>query len=83
VCRRSVVRTPGKCETQTTQSVSGGSSPSGEPDTYLARCDVTGIKTQTFQLQGAGAVVCGHLCLHVLSELTDGKKFETNILALV
>jgi len=33
VRRRSVVRTPGKCEIQTTHSVSGGSSPSGEPDT--------------------------------------------------
>jgi len=28
-----VARTPGKCERQTTHSVSGGSSPSGEPDT--------------------------------------------------
>jgi len=35
VRRRSVVRTPGKCEIQTTHSVSGGSSPSGEPDMLL------------------------------------------------
>jgi len=31
VCRRSVVRTPGKVR-HTDDSVSGGSSPSGEPD---------------------------------------------------
>ena len=51
-----------------------GLDPPKEVVSYLARAGVTGIKTQTFRLQGADDVVCGHLCLHVLRELTDGKK---------
>jgi len=50
---------------------------------YLVRGGVTEIKTQTFQLQGADDVVCGHLCLHVLRELAKSKKFEDIILDLV
>ena len=57
--------------------------PPEEVVSYLARGGVTDIKTQTFQLQGADDVVCGHLCLHVLRELADGKKFEYIILTLV
>ena len=60
-----------------------GLDPQKKVVSYLARGGVTGIKTQTFQLRGADDVVCGHLCLHVLRELTDGKKFEYIILALV
>jgi hypothetical protein len=41
------------------------------------------IRTQTFQLQGVDDVICGHLCLYVLRELTAGRKFEDIILSLV
>lgn len=35
---------------------------------------------QTFQLQDANDVICGHLCLYVLNELTKGNSFKNIIL---
>jgi len=60
-----------------------GLDPPKEVVSYLVRGGVTEIKTQTFRLQGADDVVCGHLCLHVLRELAKSKKFEDIILDLV
>jgi len=40
-------------------------------------------KYQTFQLQDAADSICGHLCLHVLSELCDGNTFKNIILQLI
>lgn len=42
-----------------------------------------GILTQTFQLQDYGDVICGHLCLHVLYELSKNKMFKDIILNLI
>jgi hypothetical protein len=41
------------------------------------------ILTQTFQLQDYGDVICGHLCLHVLYELSKNKMFKDIILNLI
>ena len=38
---------------------------------------------QTFQLQDAEDSICGHLCLHVLNELCNGKIFKNIILQLI
>jgi glycerophosphoryl diester phosphodiesterase len=40
-------------------------------------------KYQTFQLQDATDSICGHLCLHVLSELCNGNTFKNIILQLI
>ena len=37
------------------------------------------INYNTDQVQPRGEVFCGHLCLHVLKELNEGKEFQ-NIL---
>lgn len=41
------------------------------------------VRTQTFQLQKADDVICGHLCLHVLRGLAGGQQFEDIILRMV
>lgn len=56
-----------------------GLDPPNEVANYL-KCP---IRAQTFQLQGPNDVICGHLCLQVLRELSVGKKFEEIILSLV
>jgi hypothetical protein len=40
------------------------------------------MRTQTFQLQGADDVICGHLCLLILYELAAGRKLEDIVLEL-
>ena len=56
-----------------------GVDPPIEVADYL-NCD---LRTQTFQLQGPNEVICGHLCLHVIRQLSAGKRFEDIILSIV
>src|SRR6218665_323221 len=55
-----------------------GCDPPTEVKEYL-ECN---IRTQTFQLQGPNDVICGHLCLHVIRELSAGRRFEDIVLSL-
>ncbi len=42
-----------------------------------------GILCQTFQLQNFDDYICGHLCLHVLTELNNAKSYKDIILNLL
>ena len=59
-----------------------GLDPPKEVLDYLSR-SASAIRTQTFQLQEADDVICGHLCLRVLWELTAGRQFEDIVLSLI
>jgi hypothetical protein len=56
-----------------------GLAPPKEVLEYLDR----DVRTQTFQLQSANDVICGHLCLYVLWELAAGRRFEDVVLSLI
>ena len=40
------------------------------------------LLTQTYQLQQANDVICGHLCVFVLKEIASGKQFQNIINSL-
>lgn len=48
---------------------------------YLG-CTPSWCEYNTKQIQPAGTVICGHLCLYVLKELTDGKSLQSIINSL-
>ena len=41
------------------------------------------IRYNTDELQQRGTVVCGHFCLHVLKELSDGRPFDEAVFSLM
>ena len=55
-----------------------GLDPPNEVKKYLS----LPLLTQTYQLQKTDDVICGHLCVFVLKELTSGKQFNDIINAL-
>jgi hypothetical protein len=52
-----------------------GLQPPTELINYLGCCDYN-----TKQIQKAGTVICGHLCLYVLKKLSDGESLQNIII---
>lgn len=56
-----------------------GLEPPDELTNYLNRP----LHYSTNEIQERGSVICGHLCLHVLKELSQGKTFREIIYCLI
>ena len=67
-----------RCDNNRIYFDSYGLDPPNELKTYLGG----NIFTQTYQLQNANDVICGHLCVKVLKELANGKDFKDIIHSL-
>ena len=52
------------------------------PPTEMVKYLKPGILYNTERVQAAGQVFCGHLCLYVLKELSEGKHFQDIVSSL-